>query len=393
MNAPQFPAIEAEFQRINRLRFSPSIEAVFNDDGLAHRKRVGRVTLVIGILIYDAFLFADWQTLPHLVGTLALARLCVFTPLCLAIMWLLPRTTTVRQIDAMTVFGTFAAVLLPTVIMTLSPTPQVLIYQFGSMITITYFSLVQRVRFWFAAWGLTLLVVAQIWCVSLVPSIDATSFLFVINFYVAGAVLLMTGSYILERTERHGFLERLRAEYLVEHIERTARTDLLTGLSNRHHLAAVASEIARTATRGDAPIAALMIDIDHFKKLNDTQGHIAGDHCIRSVADVVRETLEGAAGDVSGRYHAFRFGGEEFLVLLPDTTLAEAAVHGDAIRRRLQAARIPHPAMGEEAVVTVSVGVAACRMADFSLDALVGAADAALYRAKRDGRDRLAMAA
>ncbi len=91
--------------------------------------------------------------------------------------------------------------------------------------------------------------------------------------------------------------------------------------------------------------------------------------------------------------HAFRFGGEEFLLLLPGRDLLEGAALGEAIRRRLRANAIAHPAMGEEAIVTVSVGVAMCRVGSFSLDALVGAADAALYQAKRGGRDRLVMAA
>ncbi|WP_343527841.1 GGDEF domain-containing protein [Sphingomonas sp.] len=367
------------------------MEAQFDSEGVEHRKRVGHISLLAGIIIFNAFLLADQKILPDVFGWLAFVRLGIFTPVCLLILWILPRTSTTLQIDTMAVAGTVLAVLLPTATMVFSQSHYVLIYQFASMITITYFTLVQRVRVRMAAIGLVIVVAVQLSCVSLRPEIDGPSFAFVVDFYLAGSALLLMGAYIQERVERQAFLEHLRSELLIEHIEWTARTDLLTGLSNRHHLAQLREQLATAPAM--EPIAAMMIDIDHFKTFNDTQGHLAGDHCIQTVAKAILAALEEADPGDAARGHAFRFGGEEFLLLLIGWDNARAVELGTAVRRHLQTARIPHPATGEGACVTASIGVATCEGDRYDIDDLIGRADAALYRAKQDGRDRLRLAA
>ncbi len=391
MSLPPTDFLEAEFARLNRLRFSASVEARFDAEVLDQRKRIGRIALVVGILIYDATIVTDWQVIPDMVGWLAFLRLGVFTAMALLILWAMPRMKAVWQIDSMMAAGGIVCVLLPATAMVFSQSEHVLVYQFGSMLTLTYFTLVNRLRFRIAAIGLAMALVVQLACVALRLEIDATDFGFVVNFFLSGAVLLLMGSFILERFERKSFLERLRGELLLEQIEKTARTDPLTGLSNRHHLVEVAEKIA-AETPDEAFVAAIMIDIDHFKRLNDTQGHLAGDRCIRAVADTIHEVLDNQGG-AGLPVHAFRFGGEEFLLLLPRSDARHAATLGEAIRRSLAAKRIAHPAMGEGAIVTVSMGAAHCHAASFSLDALADAADGALYRAKQQGRNRLAIAA
>lgn len=381
--------LAAEFERLGRLSFSAPVEARFDAEALAQRKRIGRNALIVGLLVYDAAVVMDWQVVPDIMARLAFLRLGVFTALVLLVLWLLPRTTTIWQFDSMIVSGTIVAIALPTAAMVYSRSDHVLLYQFGSMLTLTYFTLVQRVRFRFAAGGLMLAFAVQFGCLALRPEIGALEFGFVVNFYLSGAALLLTGSYILEKSERQAFLERLRSERLVEQIEETARTDPLTGLSNRHHLARVRETI--TAGASEECVSAVMIDVDHFKRFNDTQGHLAGDRCIRVVAQVIRTSLDNETHAL--RAEAFRYGGEEFLLLLPGMNVAQAARLGEKIRRHLAAARIAHPAMGEGALVTVSIGIASCRTAEFSLDALADTADHALYRAKQEGRNRLVLAA
>ncbi|RYG56807.1 MAG: GGDEF domain-containing protein [Alphaproteobacteria bacterium] len=365
------------------------VEARFDLEGLVQRKHIGRIALIVGMLVYDAAIIMDWQVIPDMVVWLAFLRFGVFTAMVLFVLWLLPRTTAIWQFDAMIVVGTIVGVTLPTVAMVFSRSEHVLLYQFGTTLTLTYFTLVQRVRFRFAAVGLAVAFGVQFACLRLRSEIDATEFGFVVNFYLSGAALLLMGSYILERSERQAFLERLRSELLLEQIEKTARTDSLTGLSNRHHLTSVREAIAAGLVNGC--VSVLMIDIDHFKRFNDTQGHLAGDHCIRAVAQLIRDSLDSHGATLSG--HAFRYGGEEFLLLLPGRDAAHAAMLGETISQRLAAARIAHPAAGEGAMVTVSIGVAGCCMAGFSLDVLIDTADHALYRAKQEGRDRLVIAA
>ena len=133
--------------------------------------------------------------------------------------------------------------------------------------------------------------------------------------------------------------------------------------------------------------ALLLVDIDHFKRVNDHYGHLAGDHVLRHIVGVLRQRLR--ASDVLGRY-----GGEEFMVLLPGTDLHGAAQLAEQLRQAVQAA--PCEWQGQRIAFTVSIGVAAS--ADTPADpsrtseALLQAADQALYRAKDDGRNRVALA-
>ncbi|MFI5497000.1 diguanylate cyclase [Actinoplanes sp. NPDC051859] len=158
-----------------------------------------------------------------------------------------------------------------------------------------------------------------------------------------------------------------------------ATVDGLTGLANRRHLfEAAGREIALTRRRGTA-LAAVMVDIDHFKRINDTYGHQVGDEVIRAVAARMRLGLR--ESDIAGRY-----GGEEFVLLLPDCgDGAEPA----AERLRAEIADAPIPTAAGPIDVTISVGVAHLRTGDADADALLARADASLYRAKQTGRNRV----
>ena len=158
-------------------------------------------------------------------------------------------------------------------------------------------------------------------------------------------------------------------------------TDSLTGLRNRTHLMeTLATEIGR-AGRLRHPFAALMIDIDHFKEYNDTQGHLSGDVVLARVATLFRESTRSID-------YAARYGGEEFLVMLPETGVPEAARVAERIRARVEAETFGD---GKRAV-TVSVGVAGFPTHGDTPEALIAAADAALYEAKRGGRNRVVVA-
>lgn len=161
--------------------------------------------------------------------------------------------------------------------------------------------------------------------------------------------------------------------------------DPLTGLMNRR---AVDAELARAFgywQRSGAPLAVLMVDVDHFKNLNDTQGHIAGDHALRLVADVIRSAMPLVPGQVAARY-----GGEEFICLLPGLGAAEAAVVAGQILGGVRRFGIPLTATeGGRTILTVSAGVAAAHLSMSGPEALVDAADQQLYRAKDGGRNCL----
>jgi diguanylate cyclase (GGDEF)-like protein len=168
--------------------------------------------------------------------------------------------------------------------------------------------------------------------------------------------------------------ERLRT------FERDALFDPLTRLTNRRGLERAMAAEREHAHRTQAPYSVLVLDIDKFKTYNDRYGHLAGDDALRAVATAFGGSLR--AVDC-----AARFGGEEFVALLPGTDIAGAVVLGERVRAAVRAAKIPH-ADGADGILTVSIG-AACVQGDESAEWLLGRADAALYQAKHGGRDRV----
>jgi diguanylate cyclase (GGDEF)-like protein len=158
-------------------------------------------------------------------------------------------------------------------------------------------------------------------------------------------------------------------------------TDPLTGLHNRRYLEARLNEELSRSKRYDYPLSFMMIDIDDFKLYNDRNGHQAGDRALEITAQCLRSALRKV--DVASRY-----GGEEFSILLPQTNLQEAGVIADRIRRKLYSTAFTHGKAQPLGAVTVSIGLSAFSPALDSAEAIVRAADRALYHAKSHGKNR-----
>lgn len=160
--------------------------------------------------------------------------------------------------------------------------------------------------------------------------------------------------------------------------------DPLTGLYNRRYLEETMEREIRRAVRAEQGLGVLMLDLDHFKKFNDTQGHDAGDTVLRETASFLLKSVR--AEDI-----VCRFGGEEFVVILPVADLKVTQARAERIRTRLRELPVMHQGQSL-GMVTVSVGVAELPQHGASAKELLEAADAALYRAKREGRDRVVAA-
>ncbi|MGN6422079.1 MAG: GGDEF domain-containing protein [Asticcacaulis sp.] len=165
-------------------------------------------------------------------------------------------------------------------------------------------------------------------------------------------------------------------------LERLTRIDPLTELANRRHFDDVLAREARRAVRADAPLSLLMIDIDHFKSLNDAYGHVEGDRYLRQVARAL-SACASRGGDLVARY-----GGEEFAIVLPDVAAEDALCVARNALSAVVGLALPSPA--PRGVVTVSIG-AATLAPDADHAALLAAADAALYRAKASGRNQVVL--
>ncbi|GDY34812.1 GGDEF domain-containing protein [Acidovorax sp. NB1] len=185
------------------------------------------------------------------------------------------------------------------------------------------------------------------------------------------------------QTRRRQDLERER-DLLIEQLREQSETDYLTGLPNRRAFITQARTALAQATRYDIDMALLVLDVDWFKQLNDSLGHAAGDKALLAVADVVRSELR--EGDL-----AARFGGEEFVLLLSHCTREQGLQFAERLREKVAGAQVLGSA-DPGVRVTVSLGIADSAHWGWGLDALISAADAAMYQAKNAGRNRAVVA-
>lgn len=180
-------------------------------------------------------------------------------------------------------------------------------------------------------------------------------------------------------------------------LQEQAHTDPVTQIANRRFFDSIFKTEWRRAAREHNSLSLLMIDVDHFKRYNDRHGHHAGDQCLQIIAQCIKAVAR-RASDVVARH-----GGEEFVVLLPDTSLEDAHMLAERLRNNVEEQRIPHSDGAIPRIVTVSIGVSCCQPntnhdENNSPDnesalypaMLLNAADRALYRAKRNGRNLVA---
>ncbi|KAG1707676.1 ATP-dependent RNA helicase HrpA [Nymphon striatum] len=237
------------------------------------------------------------------------------------------------------------------------------------------------------AYYLQILVTLAPTTILLILSPDHGHDLLAISMIVMAITLVLVSSYIY-----HLLYELQRAQFALQDL---ADTDQLTQVANRRHFDRKFKTEWRRAMRERTPISLLLLDVDFFKKYNDSLGHQAGDECLRKISASLRSVTRRPA-DLAARY-----GGEEFAVLLPVTKLEDARMLAERLRTKIENLRIEHP-LSESGVVTVSIGVSCCEPGwDFTGDTpeeeqdvifpamLVTAADNAMYVAKRQGRNRV----
>jgi len=174
------------------------------------------------------------------------------------------------------------------------------------------------------------------------------------------------------------FMSRLikKLEEARQTIEKIAITDQLTEVFNRRHIMSRFEEEFEKFKRLKKKVSCIMADIDNFKAVNDSYGHLAGDQVLKAISRRIRNTVR--AYDILGRY-----GGEEFLIIMPDTSVEDARELAERIRTRVKEETV------NNATITLSLGVVCVEESDRSVDDIIRRADQNLYKAKKDGKDRV----
>jgi two-component system, cell cycle response regulator len=199
--------------------------------------------------------------------------------------------------------------------------------------------------------------------------------------------------YLIRPVDHNELLARVRtqvkkkryAERLRDNVQMSieaAITDALTGLHNRRYMENHLGTLMEQAIMRCRPLSILILDIDFFKAVNDTHGHSAGDEVLEEFARRLKKAVRGI--DLACRY-----GGEEFVVVMPDTDIAMATAVAERLRRRIAAEPFPINRNARTAKVTISIGIAAMRSSEDKPAEIIKRADQALYRAKREGRNRV----
>jgi diguanylate cyclase (GGDEF)-like protein len=337
-------------------------------------------------LFYNAQLFAEWSLTPDVFGLASALHFGLVTPVLLTIAAFARGALTPLRRDLLgfaipTLIGAQAALTYFGSASDGSP------YYLDLLAVIAILAnsslpLSSRAALWTTTFCLTLLALlarlphgatTPIYAGSLIP-------------LVLCVLLTLHSAFQRNHEARRSFLLDLRHRLRIDEVGEEARHDPLTGLANRRRLEEAAARLWAKNSGYVSPVSIILYDVDRFKSFNDLYGHQAGDECLRQVAACARAEI-GAEDDLAARY-----GGEEFILLLPRTPLVEARRAAERLRAAVAALRITHAGGEELGVVTASFGVASADSAHCRFEALTAEADAALYRAKRSGRNRVVAA-
>jgi diguanylate cyclase (GGDEF)-like protein len=356
-------------------------------DRMRYQRRVGLVVLVA----FLACLAADAQMLPDIFRLALTLRVGGFL-LGLSLLTLLRPSAPGWLPDAVMSF--FAAVASVVVVILFAKTHATSrsVYFDGLLVIVMAGNICLQQRFrWVLGGCAGVFTIAMVALFSSNVGSDVRSGQ-VFNLIIAIAMTLAI-TQRLEWQHRHAYLLSLRDALRKAELQRSnaalldlSALDGLTGLANRRTVDRHLATACLTCAAANLPISVIMLDVDWFKRFNDTYGHPAGDACLIAIADVLRHVVR-APGDLAGRY-----GGEEFIIILPGADRQGAHLVAQRISAAVQALNIPHVGSQAGGIVTASLGIACASPAtDGCLADLLQAADVALYAAKQGGRARIEM--
>ena len=376
--------------RRSSLSFPPALENLYAEQMKSYRLKVMERGILPAVVVYNLFLIADYLLLPETFFLSASVHLFIVTPLVLLVGLLYPRIEKqwAREAAATIIPIAMVAQIMFIYLLNRWVTIDHLRgdaadhYQYLAIMVMIYMNVNQRFGFRLAVVSTLALTAVYLGALLSVESTFDTKFIG-IAMMVSGGYLSLIANHRMEQDVRFNFLRGLKDRLLREDAEEVSLRDALTGLANRRELDRRAEALWRKAEASSASVAVVMIDIDYFKPFNDRYGHVAGDNCLKRVAAAIASQLRND-DDL-----AVRFGGEEFLVLLPRTDLSDAVRVAERVRRQVENLAIPNEANHAKGIVTASLGVTSGPTTLHSFEELLASADGALYAAKRNGRNQV----
>ena len=369
------------------LPFPPLLEEIFERETGASRVRHMIVAGLIAVLTYDLFLVSDYLTMPQILPISLVIRLGIITPLAILIMAAQYRGLAPPLREASGAIVTVAGGAGLVYLLVQSGDPNAATYIYGLILVIMFGNIVLQLRYWFAVVASLLMVV--IYAVVMLSEDGSSPIIQTNNIIIllSTAVLTLFANHSLEQDKRRSYLfnlrERIRQATLKERntqLMELSHIDPLTGLANRRELAEFLDLLLQKPVT--VQLAIVMFDVDHFKLYNDYYGHPLGDECLRRIAGVLMGSSRHSADLM------VRFGGEEFVAVLPGCDILMAESFAERILHSVRDLAIPHATSPISGHVSISAGVSAGRIAASSeVEVILAEADAALYRAKSAGRD------
>jgi diguanylate cyclase (GGDEF)-like protein len=366
------------------IAFPAALERQFEQDTQERRCARLRVGILVSAVLYNFFLIADWLLVPDVLRAATLLHLGLVTPWMLFAAWAMTKHPRPFVRECLAASFPLFIILQIDYGFASTTSESAAHYQYVVIPTLLYANVsLHRLPFRFARVVTALIVICHAAVVLSASYISNPVAVMILVQLAICAYITLVANYTMERDLRRAYLFSLRDRLRHSLADAASKRDALTGLANRHHLDIELRRLWAVDGERAATVSVIMMDIDHFKRLNDKYGHGAGDLCLKRMASILIAEL-GAASEVVVRY-----GGEEFLIVLPEVQLVDAMRVAERIRRSVERATIPNEGPGLVGIVTASFGVASAYVSELTAAELIAVADTALYAAKQKGRNQV----
>jgi diguanylate cyclase (GGDEF)-like protein len=381
--------IDREIARLSRsvcrdLNFAGPLEDAFEAATASERAHRLWFEGLLAIVVLNCCLLADFLLVKNSMLVSIVKQTTLVTPLALVVNWMMRLNPPRRIREGAVAVGT-ALICFLNLYAEGGHTAATAIFGFLSvLITASFVNVVMRLRFLYAVASTATMLAGTIWFAWRATGLMPSEKMIGVSMMALGVAITLTAGYSLEKQERVGYLLLLRSEMQGMELQRLSNMDKLTELPNRRAFEERFETLWNEAVAARLPLSAILIDIDHFKVVNDAYGHMYGDEVLRRIASLLPQGLRTQEDFLA------RFGGGEFVILLPGLRRDLALRVAERMRSLVEMVGTPISGTTERQALfsTVSCGVSTCVPdARRSRDKLLRSADRALYRAKANGRN------